>query len=300
LGRAGYSIHVYQIGHIHFCPASTEYIVNCTTRRITGIEALESADMPLLDKVTLIYRRFADLSALKTAAGPRYEHIREVLRSVGWTLPEWWFEKGRLAPITELELLDDVTADVVRASPGDMFFAHLLIPHFPYGFDAICDLRPVREWELPQNPDPMPPNDSQSRARRYGLYLEQMRCLYRKLDAMFQAWQRAAILDRLVIVLHSDHGSRIYQHSPSANNQDKLTPADYADGFSTLFAVKGPNHPPGYDRRVAAIEQLLGKVVGEQTGGDPARAEPIPYVFLNTGPAKPMLRQPLPPFGDEH
>ena len=141
----------------------------------------------------------------------------------------------------------------------------------------------------------MPPNDRESRARRYGLYLEQMRCLYRKLDAMFQEWQKAAIFDRLVIIVHGDHGSKIYQRRPSANNQHKLSHADYLDGFSTLFAVKGPRHPPGYDRRVAPIEQLLGEVVGAPTGDDDMYAEP--YVFL--GPAKPMLRQPLPAFGDE-
>ena len=51
-------------------------------------------------------------------------------------------------------------------------------------------------------------------------------------------------------------------------NQNKLSHADYLDGFSTLFAVKGPRHPPGYDRRVAPIEQLLGEVVGGATGDD--------------------------------
>ena len=110
-----------------------------------------------------------------------------------------------------------------------------------------------------------------------------MRCLYRKLDAMFQEWQKAAILDRMVIIVHGDHGSKIYQRRPSANDQHKLSHADYLDGFSTLFAVKGPRHPPGYDRRVAPIEQLLGEVVGVPTGDDDMYAEP--YVFLRTGRA---------------
>ena len=177
-----------------------------------------------------------------------------------------------------------------------MFFVHLLNPHYPYVFDAMCDLRPVREWELSRNPGPIP-NDRESRARRYGSYLEQIRCLYRKLDAMFQAWQKAAIFDRLVIVVQSDHGSKIYQRSPTVKNQHKLSRADYIDEFSTLFAVKGPRHPPGYDRRVAAIEQLLGEVVGGPTGHDHSHADP--YVFLSDGPAEPMLRQQLPAFGDE-
>ena len=193
-----------------------------------------------------------------------------------------------------MPLFDVITADVTRASPGDMFFVHLLNPHYPYVYDGTCDLRPVRDWEQSRNPGP-PWNDRKSRSRRYGLYLEQMRCLYRKLDAMLQAWQKAAILERMVIIIHGDHGSKIYQLRPSANDQNKLSHADYLDGFSTLFAVKGPRHPPGYDRRVAPIEQLLGEVVGAASGDDDMYAEHV--VFL--GPAEPMLRQQLPAFDDE-
>ena len=96
--------------------------------------------------------------------------------------------------------------------------------------------------------------------------------------------EKAAIFDRLVIIVHGDHGSKISQLRPSANNQHKLSRADYLDSFSTLFALKGPRHPPGYDRRVAPIEQLLGEVVGAPTGDDDMDAEK-PYVFLRTGQA---------------
>jgi hypothetical protein len=297
LSRAGYKIHVYQIDYIDFCASARDSIVNCATRESTGITEMESVDMPVSDKVTLIYQRFADLSALKAAAEARYIRIRKGLGSVGWILPEWWLKGSRPGPFKDLALFADITAQVAQASPGHMFFVHLLLPHSPYALDAMCDFRPVQEWELPKDPEPMP-NDGESRARRYELYFEQMRCLYRKLEDMFQEWQKAGIFDRLVLIVHGDHGSRISQRTPHANNQHKLSHADYLDGFSTLFAVKGPGHPPGYDRRVAAIEQLLGDVLGEQTEDDHAHREQIPYVFLHDGPARPMLRQPLPGFGE--
>jgi hypothetical protein len=295
LGRAGHKIYVYQPDFVDFCTPPREYIVKCATGG--KMKIVESSDLPVADKVTLIYRRFADLSSLLAAARRRYRHMQQVLRPAGWTLPEWWFKEGYLGPLPEMPLFDEVTAAVARASPGDVFFVHLLVPHDPYVYDAMCDLQPVPEWEVSRNPGPIPPNDRESRARRYGLYLEQMRCLYRKLDAMFQAWQKAAIFDQLAIVLHGDHGSRIFQRSPAVKNQGKLSHSDYVDEFSTLFAVKGPRHPPGYDRRAAPIEQLLGEVVGGPTRNADMHAEP--YVFLESGPAQPMLRQPLPTFGDE-
>jgi hypothetical protein len=295
LSRAGYNIHVYQSSYIDFCTVSEKYTVHCSTWGATGFRAIEPLNIPVSDKVTLIYRRFADLSALKAAAEVRYTYIRQVLHSAGWTLPEWWFKEGRLGPLPQMPLFDVITADVARASPGDMFFAHLLNPHNPYVYDATCHLRPVRDWEHSRNPGP-PWNDRESRARRYGLYLEQMRCLYRKLDAMFQVWQKAGIFDRLAIVVHSDHGSKIYQRRPRAADLQKLSHADYLDSFSTLFAVKGPHHAPAYDRRVAAIQQLLWEVVSAPTGDDDTQAEP--YVFLPIGPTEPMVRQPLLAFGD--
>jgi hypothetical protein len=298
LGRAGYNIHVYPMGYIDFCAPSRKYIVRCVARENTGVSALESMGIPVLDKVTLIYRRFADLSAMKAAAESYYARMRQQLRSAGWSLPEWWLKEGLLAAIAELPLLDTITADVANASPGDMFFVHLLMPHPNFVYDGRCHLRSVREWEDDRDPGPLP-NDRESRARRYGAYLEHMRCLYRKLDGMFQAWQKAAIFDQLVIVIHGDHGSKIVQRSPTVKNQETLSNSDYVDGFSTLFAIKGPRHPPGYDRRVAPIQQLLWEVVGGETGDDYSHVEQIPYVFLQGGPGKPMLRQPLPPFGDE-
>ena len=144
----------------------------------------------------------------------------------------------------------------------------------------------------------MPANDRQSRARRYGLYLEQMRCLYRKLDDVFEAWQKAARFDQLTIIIQSDHGSKIYQRRPYAENQQKLSHDDYIDGFSTLFAVRGRRHPARYDRRIVAIEQLLKEVVEPRTENTPTHSEQIPYVFLLDRPGKSMLRQPLPVFGD--
>ncbi len=104
LGHAGYNIHVYLIHYMDFCASAHEYIASCTTREVTGIKALESVDIPVWDKVTLICRRFAELSALKAAAEERYGHIRQVLHSAGWILPEWWLKGDPLAPIKDLAL----------------------------------------------------------------------------------------------------------------------------------------------------------------------------------------------------
>ena len=246
----------------------------------------------------MIYQSYASRSDLHRVIGRYYRQLRELARASGVTLPEWWFKDARLGPIPFMPLFDRVTADVARASPGDMFFVYLIMPHFPYVYDSMCNLYPLAHWEQPVNPEPMELNDRESRARRYGRYLEQVRCVHRKLEGMFQAWQKAGIFDRLVIVMHGDHGSKISERRALAENEQQLSDADYVDTFSTLFAVKGPGFPAGYDRRIAAVQELLAEVVGRQAGDGPTQTKQVPYVFLKGDPGKPMLRRPLPVFGD--
>ena len=126
-----------------------------------GFKAIEPLDIPVSDKVTLIYRRFADLSELKTAAEARYRRIRQALRTAGWTLPEWRFKGGGRPAVADLPLLDDITADVTRAPPGDMFFVHLLNRIFRTrmtrgAISARCETGS-------RKPGASPPNDRESR-----------------------------------------------------------------------------------------------------------------------------------------
>ena len=102
-------------------------------------------------------------------------------------------------------------------------------------------------------------------------------------DAMFQAWKRVGIFDRLVIVVHGDHGSKIREHA-----ERELSRADYVDTFSTLFAVRQPGLPAGYDRRVAAIQELLEEVVARQlaiTGLTLNRTRPLCFPLRRPGQA---------------
>jgi hypothetical protein len=297
--QSDYRIHVYQSDYIDVCKEATQYVSRCYTTPITGIKAIELLKVSLFEKVTLIYRIYARRSILQVAIGRYYNGIRDVARSFGLFLPRWWLKDARLGPLPSMRLFDRVTVDVSEASPGDMFFVYLPIPHFPYVYDDRCDLYPMANWEWPVNPPSTIPNDRRSRARRYGRYLEQMTCLHRRIDTMFKAWQKAGIFDRLVIVMHGDHGSKIVEHRANADNEQKLSRADYVDTFSTLFAVKEPGVPAGYDRRIVAAQELLEEVVARQTGDHHSHIETIPYVFLSAGRGKPMLRQPLPAFGGQ-
>jgi hypothetical protein len=93
-----------------------------------------------------------------------------ICRLNGYLAPSTWSVHG-------LRVFDIVARDVANAAPGDMYFAHLLIPHAPYVYDRSCKLRDPDNWV--DRPDPIP------RLRRYELYLDQVECVYNRLQEEF-------------------------------------------------------------------------------------------------------------------
>jgi hypothetical protein len=120
---------------------------------------------------------------------------------------------------------------------------------------------------------------------------------------MFDRWRQTGLYDRMLIVIQGDHGSRIWLHPPIAANRDILLSSDYADSFSTLFAVKAPGVEPAYDTRTVAIQDLLPAVASGQPLDRLPASETDPYVLLETQPrvvfedGTDMVRQPMPEFG---
>jgi hypothetical protein len=72
----------------------------------------------------------------------------------------------------------------------------------------------------------------------------------------------AGLFADALIIVHGDHGSRIFRVEPRARNKGKLTRQDLLDGFSTLFAVRSPATDAGLSERIAPVSRLLGEVMG--------------------------------------
>jgi hypothetical protein len=305
--RVGYNIHAIQIPYLKMCSPNENTTASCYTDDQTGIAALEQVDLSVKDKAILIYKIYGALSAINGAFEYLNGHIRHIARRHGWAWPDWWSNEQGMAPLRALTTLSSLGAEVAQSRPGQMFFAHLLLPHFPYVFDATCRVRKPAEWEPAFDEEPLPPNTIESRERRSLLYLEQVQCLYRKLAAIFEEWKTAGIFDRLKIIIHGDHGSRIYLNEPTAANRSKLLVSDYADAFSTLLAVKAPGVEPGYDLGWLSIHDLLPQlampagprpVAQRASAGLMSSADEQPYVYLEKEDTPRMVKQPLPLFGE--
>jgi hypothetical protein len=303
LSKQGYTIRVYRPEYLDMCteavPASA-----CHTYPANSLRALDALPVPTHQKVAVVAGAYLSRSELHTRAKRTYMGARQRVLGAGIPLPAWdWERGGTSAPLGTMPIFDRIAADLSRARRGELVFAHLLMPHYPYVFGAGCEPRPPREWlERSDAVDPRIPggitNSPDSRAARYARYLDQILCTQRKIDQLLSAVPALVRRDAIVII-QGDHGSRISLVEPDTSARGSLVTSDYADYFSTLFAVRAPALEPGYDTRVTPITCLLRSLAHSdfRSIGEIEACSTSPVVHFWDGMAPPRPR-PLPEFWD--
>jgi hypothetical protein len=287
LSDRGYAIRVYQTDFLDFCSLPAVRIVSCNRYRSTSIGSIENLPISIHQKASFILRSFLDRSTGLEEIRIRYDALRRRAATRGIPLPVWPRDP-RVGPISTMEVIEALRRDVRDGARGTVFFAHLLHPHYPYVYDASCGIRPdTSQWSDATSAEltGLASNTAESRARRYALYFEQMRCLMARLEGVFDALKRSDAWEDAVLVVHGDHGSRIVRYAPRGAAADHMTPDDHSDAFSTLFAAKAPGREPGYELTVAPLQLLLADVAGVE----PAHA-PGSDVFLYVRRFSPMRR----------
>ena len=97
------------------------------------------------------------------------------------------------------------------------------------------------------------------------------------------------------IIVHGDHGSRISLRRANILNQDKLTPEDYRDVFSTLFVIKPPGGKFREHIETISLNVLMKhatmRIIGQNQPEDRpgVDGEVIPFIYL--WGKFPLLRQ---------
>lgn len=158
--------------------------------------------------------------------------------------------------------------DVHAATRPTYFFAHVMMPHPPYAFDADGRLRPRDLWSIssPRTPDVA------SYEAQYREYAGQSLLVARELDALLDDFARTGVLDRAEVLIHGDHGARLHVEDDSIESLDDLphTPGlvrRLIDTYSTLLAVRRPGAAEGrVDDTTAGIVRLLRRAEGRPDG----------------------------------
>jgi hypothetical protein len=301
LHEQGYRIHMLESSYMRFFDPGENGVNPYGDTRLSfttsTIKPIENADLTVSQKIPFILSTYFTRSYFLKLAGGTYSSLSYSNLGGSLGLPRWDLHGNYPGALAALQVMDIFKEQLHQAGPGQAFFAHILLPHSPYGFDrdGRMELQPGK-WLYSHDYSLAPRNNTpEGRSVRYPLYLDQMIFLQSRLDDMFQILKDKGLWERAVVIIHGDHGSRISLWPPIPSLKDVAVATDYMDSYSTLFAVKGPGIKEGYNRQLLPIDSLFGRLLRDGTPpGDP-ELESNPWVYLQDMD-KLMVKQPMPTF----
>ncbi len=285
LRELGYRVKVYQTDFVDYC--ANPAVESCSAFRATNLEPIGAARLPTGEKAALILYGFASLSSVAKVATRLYDVGVASVAAYGIDLP--LIELHKPNALGALVAFDRLIADISHAQPGEAYFMHLLLPHYPYATRPDCAIKNLQDWRLRASRLVSPES-------RQSAYFDQVRCATSKIGAALQALAASPAGDRSIIIVHGDHGSRITRVDPTVENADRFDERDMINGFSALFAVRAAGIEPGYEAARLPIAQLLSAVA--RSGFRSARVvlgpDFTPSVMLENRGWKPIRRHELP------
>lgn len=289
LGALGYRIHVYESDFLDYC--DHESVRSCTKYRAADLRLVADSPLDLNAKASLLLYGFVSLSDLAVAAAHNYDRLALVLRLTGIELPLLAIDFNKLtSTLSALSAFDRLIADLAHAQPGEAYFAHLLLPHYPYAADAKCAVKSWDEWVMRRSV-------GVAWRDRQLAYFDQLRCTTVKVDLALQVLARSPAGRKSIIVVHGDHGSRINRLDPLADNLERgLNEDDLIASYSTLFAARAAGLTPGYDDVRRPVAGLLSGLVASGFGERDPDLELVsePSVTLENRSWMPVRRHKLP------
>jgi len=263
---AGYALRVYHPDYLDECAGQVPPS-DCHGYAETSLKVLHHLPVSALQKAFVLAESLLAQSDMFLRIERVYRRIQQRPFGRRIHLPAWTSDPTVVAPVATMQALDAMRADLAQSVGGELFFAHLLLPHFPYAYDANCGTRPPTEWRHRGDRRGVDDdgagrtNTPESRTERYALYFQQVTCAHRMIDRLLAAIPTGLRQDAILIV-QGDHGSRIGRNDPIAANERTFSRADYVDFYSTLFAVRAPGLEAGYDAEQTSIVCLLRSLVG--------------------------------------
>ncbi len=269
LRRQGYNLHLFQSSFVDFCTGAGA--ATCTTYVDSSLRPTLDAPLLASERAKLIVLKFAGLSSLA-----KWMDMTNLIE-----------RQGLSSSVVALSAAQKFAEQVRSARPGEVHFAHLLIPHYPYVVDRNCRLLPASQWRQRKWSRPI--------EEREVAYFEQLRCSLRQIDRILDAVAKSPAGPDAIVVIHGDHGSRITDLDPNTEHRGRYTKAQMVAAFNTLFAVRGPKIAPGYDESPARVSHLLEDLGRSEFGTLPVdRSDDAPSVVLEDLNWKPRARVPFP------
>jgi len=250
-----YQFNIYETDYIELCDYD-KFVINKCSKYKTDImflkgEALGNKILIALNEIAIRYRLAMAWNLLSST------YLGKLLgiSSWDWDIPE--VDRYGSASLNILEQLKD---DVMKSPGGEAFIAHLMLPHFPYIFDSDCEQTSLNGVSFDNND--------------YDGYLPQLQCVQKKIMKFISLLQENNMLDNSIVIIQSDHGSRLSEH----NNSNY----DTRDWHNILFVAHLPGDVEGkYYLQPVSASETLKHIHGDLFGDLELMENKVaPYVYL--------------------
>ena len=106
---------------------------------------LDHLDVPAGFRFRVVGGTFLNQSEAYHRLKQKYQTTRLRL-AAKVALPRWNWERATGGSAGSMRMFDGVTDELSKTQRPTFVFAHILLPHYPYIYDADCTQRPPREW----------------------------------------------------------------------------------------------------------------------------------------------------------
>jgi hypothetical protein len=269
LSDMGYDVVVYQSESMDFCGAELSRPVSCNVFPIPVLRTIHDDVANVSTRVNVLLRTLLSQSMM----------LSKALKDAG-KLETWGVSNF------DERMLERLTRDV-SIQPGNLFFAHVLLPHSPNIFRKDCKIDYESEpWTRWPSTSGLIGNSIETQQKRYEMIRPQIRCALKQLADVFDALKAQKLFDEATIVVHGDHGTAAYNFSPTVQNMDRMNYRDMRESFSLLFAVKYPGENFRINEEVLSLNVLMAQTLRRITGKSPLElgievtSEDEPFIYL--------------------
>jgi hypothetical protein len=264
----GYPIVVYQSESVSYCDAKSEVVARCNVFPIPNLKTVHSDVSSMGTRLNVLLRTLVRQSNI----------LNDLLLKVTgqWGVTNY-----------DRRMLEQMSRDLWQA-PGNMYFAHLLLPHQPMVFQPDCSLDYDSDpWQRFAVFDGLVGNSKETQQMRYRRYAANAKCALSELSDLFGSLREMGLYEQATIVVHGDHGGPIFRYAPFTQNANRLSMRDLRETYSTLFAVKRPGGHFSINEQMTSLNVLMMRMLSEITGepaeqlGKDMAKEDEPFIYLS-------------------
>jgi hypothetical protein len=282
----GYAARILQSDFADYCTGGN--FDECITYDASSLHPTLPLPLSTAERARLIMLKFVALSGLINRLAVPWNAAAAQPGTLGWNVPAFDpGNDGRSSSVGSLSAFDEFIARLRKVRPGTIYFAHLLLPHYPYVLRADCSYLPWQSWKLRYGTETL--------QERRNAYYAQVRCAERKVSDALRALAQSPAGGQSIVIIHGDHGSRLTTIDPVAATVGSFSDADMVATFSTLFAIRTPSSPASYSTERLPVARLLKEFAASDFRQPPSiRTMSNPSVYLDDADWRPVRRVPLP------